>query len=68
MNDTCSDMDMMQAKMHLCSHGGDAFGADVATQHVSAQVRILLVFQVGDAAPQPRLILHVSGFKLFVDE
>lgn len=57
----------MQATTHLCSHGGNAFRADVATQHVSAQVRVLLVFQVGDAAPQPGLILHVSGFKLFID-
>lgn len=57
----------MQTKTHLCSHGGNAFRTDGATQHIAAQVRVLLVFQVGDAAPQPRLILHVSGFKLFVD-
>lgn len=57
----------MQTKSHLCSHGGNAFGADRATQHIAAKVRVLLVFQVGDAAPQPRLILHVSGFKLFVN-
>lgn len=57
----------MQAKAHLCSHGGNAFRADGATQHIAAQVRVLLVFQVGNAAPQPSLILHVSGFKLFED-
>lgn len=54
-------------KAHLCSHGSNALGADGAAQHVAAQVRVLLVFQVRDAAPQPSLILHVSGFKLFVD-
>lgn len=53
--------------MHLCSHAGDAFTADVSTQYAAPQVWVLLVFQVGDAAPQPRLILHVGGFELFVD-
>lgn len=53
---------------YLCAHVGDALGRDVSGQHVAAQVRVLLVFQVGDAAPQPALVLHICRLELLVDE
>ena len=55
------------SQSHLCDHLGHPFRGHVPTQHRLPQVRVLHVLQVGDPAPHPVLVFHVSVLELVED-
>lgn len=55
------------SRSDLGRHAGDTLRCDVPTQDVAAQLRILLVLQVGDSAPKTSFIFDVGRLKLSED-
>lgn len=51
---------------HLRGHHSNLLRGDCPAQHVLPQLGVLGVLQVGDAAPHPVLVLHVSVLDVLV--